>query len=92
MSFKEYWCKVPASQASDIVRRLEDAHIRSYNTSIYKSHDAILNCEESTVELVLFDGHMKYASSHQEEVEHLDAELEVSYDKMVEYLMYLASE
>ena len=91
MTCRPYWCHVPFDSASEILRCLEDAHIRSYTTSMYSSHDALLYAEESIVEIVDFDSYWKYQSFHITEVDQFEKEFELSYNKMLAYLTYLAT-
>jgi hypothetical protein len=88
----DYWCKVPKGSANDIVRLLQDAHIIPHTDPLYTAHDALFNCEDCTMELVEFDNCWKYMSSHIDEIDELLPKRELSYDKMVEYLKYLAGE
>jgi len=87
-----YWCHVPSGSTRTVLQALEDAHIRSYTTAMMSSHDALLHSEETIVELVDFGTGWKYQSYHVSEIDQLEQEFELKFDRMLAYLDYLASE
>lgn len=89
---RPYWCRIPEGQASLVLRLLEDALIREYVTLRPSSHEALIQGYETIVELVSYDTYWKYRSYHEDEVEELDMEFNLTITKFVAWLEYLASE
>ena len=89
---RPYWCRIPEGQAPLVLRYLEDALIREYVTLHHSSHEALIQGYETIVELVSYDTYWKYKSYHEDEVEELDMEFNLTITKFVAWLEYLASE